>query len=121
MRKLALICCVGILLAVVTRVAVAQLDVGSRIYLIENGEKVGEVYVPPRSSTQSQYEEHWVLYPGYRYPGPLNLQQLIIKAEPSERPYANLQEFLTRVPWTEGSSKYIRITATESSKLAPIR
>ena len=96
--------------------AKAQLDPGGRIYLYENGVRVGEVYVPNRAPGQTQYIEDWVLYPNYLYPGPRFIGALQIVPAPTEQPYASEQDFFQKVPFTTGS-KYIRVLARESSYL----
>jgi hypothetical protein len=119
MRKAALLCAVVLLLTGV-RSPSAQLDPSTRIYLYEEGVRVGEVYVPPREEHQTTYEEHWVLYAKYRYPGPNYLRSLVIKAEPTEFPYRDADDFFRRVPFGPHFT-YIHITATESLTKAPIR
>lgn len=91
-----------------------------KIYLLEDDVRVGEIYVPDRSDNTTPYEEHWVLYQKYKYPGPQYLRGLAIKADPSEHPYASADDFFRRVRWTN-RSKYIHITATESPVLQPVR
>jgi hypothetical protein len=114
MRRLAFICVFVFLVGWLAKIAFAQLDPGYKIYLLQDGVRVGEVYVPPRANTALQYyKEHWVLYSKYQYPGPANLRGLVIQASPSEAPYASLDDFYRRVPWGP-KSKYIVVTATES-------
>jgi len=93
-------------------VAKAQLDPGDKFYLYENGMRVGEVYVPDRAQGQTEYLEHWVLYPGYMYPGPRFIGTLQIVPSPMEKPYASESDFFQRVPFAAGS-KYIRVLAQE--------
>jgi len=102
--------------AILAPTAKAQLDAGNRIYLYENGVRVGEVYVPYRAPGQTQYVEDWVLYPNYMYPGPRFIGTLQIVPSPTEQPYASEQDFFQRVPFTTGS-KYIRVLAQESNYL----
>lgn len=106
--------------AVLPPTAKAQIDGGNRIYLYENGVRVGEIYVPDRVEGQTEYVEHWVLYPKYLYPGPQFIGALQIVASPTEQPYASEADFLRRVPFEKGS-KYIRVTAQESSYLPVAR
>jgi len=96
--------------------AKAQIDVGSRIYLYENGVRVGEVFVPDRAPGQTEYAEDWVLYPNYMYPGPRFIGALQIVPSPTEKPYASEQDFFQRVPFAAGS-KYVRVLAQESAYL----
>ena len=119
MRKLVMLAAFVMLSAVMSRSAGAQMDTGGRIYLLQDGMRVGEVFVPVRATGAVSYEEHWVLYSKYKYPGPQELRGLVIKAEPSEVPYADTNDFFRRVPWSN-KSRYIHITATESSVKAPI-
>jgi|SRR5262245_35410992 len=119
MRKPAVLCGIVLAAAVVVRLATAQLDPGYKIYLIEDGVRVGEVFVPEREPGTAVYEEHWVLYAKYRYPGPNNLRGLVIKAEPSEVPYRSTEDFFQRVPFGPKST-YIHITATESLVKEPL-
>ena len=100
--------------------AKAQLDVGSRFYLYENGVRVGEIYVPDRAEGQSEYLEHWVLYPNYMYPGPRFIGALQIVPSPTEKPYASESDFFRNVPFAPGS-KYIRVLAQEYSYLPATR
>src|SRR5215813_1200922 len=98
----------------------AQIDPSNRIYLFENGIRVGEVYVPERAEGQTEYVEHWVLYPNYLYPGPRFIGTLQIVPTPSEQPYEGETDFFKRVPFEKGS-KYIRVTAQESATLPVVR
>lgn len=119
MRKLLLFVGVLVLLVGVSQSLSAQLDPGFRIYLIEEGVRVGEVFVPERAADAVTYEEHWVLYPSYKYPGPRNLRGLTIQADPSAKPYRDANDFFRRVPFAAGS-KYVHVTATESLVKRPI-
>jgi hypothetical protein len=97
----------------------AQVDSGNRLYLYENDVRVGEVYVPLYVPGQTSYTQHWVLYPGYLYPGPKFIGALQVIPSPTERPYASETDFFQNVPWSAGS-KYIRITSEEFTSL-PVR
>lgn len=119
MRKLVMLLGALMLVAVLSPMVTAQIDSGFKVYLLQDGVRVGEVFVPTRAADAVRYEEHWVLYSKYQYPGPQNLRGLVIKAEPSETPYTDLNDFIRRVPWSN-KSKYIHITATESSVKSPI-
>jgi hypothetical protein len=119
MRKMLMLTAGILLLAVMTAAPRAQFDTKARIYLWQDGVKFGEVFVPDRLPGATHYEEHWVLYKGYQYPGPNNLRGLVVKAEPSEMPYRSVEDFFARVPFRKGS-KYIHVTATESPVKAPI-
>jgi hypothetical protein len=106
----------AILAAVSLRPAKAQLDIGNRIYLTENGARVGEVYVPERAAGQIEYVEEWVLFPNYRYPGPSFMGMLNIIPSATERPYSSQEDFLQNVPFPKGS-KYVRVSAQEFTAL----
>jgi hypothetical protein len=109
-----------VLAGLLPQVAKAQLDPGLRIYLYENGVRVGEVYVPDRVAGQTQYVEDWVLYPNYLYPGPRFIGALQIVPSPSELPYASESDFFHKVPFAAGS-KFIRVSAQEYSSLPVAR
>jgi hypothetical protein len=119
MRKMLMLTAGILLLAGLASAVTAQVDPGLRVYLYDRDLRVGEVFVPERAPGASHYEEHWVLYKNYEYPGPNNLRGLVIKAESSETPYRNADDFFARVPFRKGS-KYIHVTATESPVKAPI-
>lgn len=103
-----------LLLTLATLPTRAQLDPTLRIYLIQNGVRVGEVFVPARDFKATKYMEHWVLYPGYSYISGGGRQNLKIQATNEEPAYRDLDDFYARVPFAEGS-KYIQITAEESA------
>lgn len=94
------------------RPANAQLDPGIRTLLYENGIQVGEIYVPERAAGQTQYDEEWVLYPNYRYPGPGFIGSLEIVASPTEKAYESLSDFLQRAPFPKGS-KHVHVMSQE--------
>jgi hypothetical protein len=48
--------------------AEAQIDPGN-FDILQNGRKVGEIFVPARAAGQINYVEHWVLFSGLRLPG----------------------------------------------------
>jgi hypothetical protein len=104
------------LAGIFTHGAKAQVDPGTRLYLYENGVRVGEIYVPERAAGAIEYVEDWVLYPNYLYPGPQFIGALQIVSSPTERPYASETDFFQRVPFAAGS-KYIRVFAQESNSL----
>lgn len=105
-----------ILLCVLSGPASAQLDPDCKFYLVENDRRVGEVFVPTRALGDTEYLEHWVLYPGYAYPGRQYLRGLTIQPAIFEKPYRDLNDFLTQVPWKRGS-KYIKVRARELNAL----
>jgi hypothetical protein len=107
---LALVAAALALLSVVP--AQAQLDPGN-FDLYQNGEKVGEVFVPPHVSTET-YVEDWVLFPRYSHPG--SDTRVITTIVPVFARYMSESEFFARVPWGEGFL-FDRASADESAKL----
>src|SRR5262245_23415562 len=116
MKKLKILIGVAVLGLALSCLLLAQLDSGNRFYLYENGARVGEIYVEDRVEGQTHYVEHWVLSPNYQYPGPKFIGKLEIIPSPTEKPYANADDFFRNVPFERGS-KYIRVTADEFSEL----
>jgi hypothetical protein len=110
-RKLSLYVAVSILL--LSSIAPAQIDPGNHD-IFQNRIKVGEIYVPPHAPGQLLYVEHWVLFPGYVYPGPENMQKLQIRPAPLR--YSNEAEFFRNVPWGRGY-RYVHVTAYDTNML----
>ena len=110
-RLLAVFCAVCALMLALP--ASAQLDPGN-FEIFQNGRIVGEIFVPARTSGQTKYVEHWVLFSEYKYPGGKLSAQIVIKSSP--RSYPSLEDFLARVPWGSGY-RYVRIEATDTDKL----
>ena len=108
-----------VLAGVLSHTAKAQID-PIKIFLYENGVRVGEVYVPDRAAGQTTYVEDWVLYPNYLYPGPRFLGALQIVPDAFSPPYASEADFFSRVPFAAGS-KYVRVTAQEYTSLPAAR
>lgn len=108
------------LAGILTDAVKAQVDPGVRLYLYENGIRVGEIYAPDRTAGAIEYVEDWVLYPNYLYPGPQFIGALQIVPSPTERPYASEADFFQRVPFAAGS-KYIRVFAQEATSLPVAR
>ena len=93
----------------------AQLDPGDFV-LLQNGIKVGEIYVPERDPRATQYVEHWVLYNGYVYPGKdhSELKTEIRVARKSS--YQSEADFFARTPFGPGF-RYVRVDCTEADRL----
>jgi hypothetical protein len=108
-----------LLLLVGALLSFGQLDpgmkAGSAFDIWQAGNKVGEIYIPARQPGVSHYDEHWVLFPDYVYPGPKNLEPVRI-VPLAVSPYASQEDFFRRVPFKRGS-KYIRVTADEYDQM----
>ncbi len=52
--------------------AQAQLDLQSECGILQNGEQVGQIFVPERDSPTRHYMEYWYLFSNYSYPGAAN-------------------------------------------------
>ena len=98
----------------------AQVNPDVKVYLVENGANVGEIYVPERAPDATEYYEHWVLSPNYQYPGPKFMGKMQVTPSPTERPYASEADFFRNVPFPAGS-KYVRVFAQEYSALPSAR
>jgi len=84
--------------------------------IIQNGIRVGEIYVPERNPKATQYVEHWVLYNSYVYPSP---DQSHLKTEirvEKQIGYESEADFFARVSWVPGY-RYVRVDCTEFDKL----
>lgn len=92
----------------------AQLDPGN-FCIVQDEVQVGEIFTPVRNPGAPQYVEHWVLYPGYRYPSREN--RLKVTVQPcAHTTYSSEQDFFARVPFATGS-RYVRVDARESTTL----
>ena len=62
----------------------AQFDVGFGGAGFLNGEKVAEIYIPPREAGACSYKEYWYLFENYPnpYPGSSNPLQMVITMVP---------------------------------------
>lgn len=100
-------------------VSLASAEVDSGNYQLYEGDNilVGVVWVPARATGQTQYEEHWVLFPGYVHPAPSNLTTLRI-VPTLGTPYSDLNSFI-RAVWRSGST-YVHVRADEST-MPPVR
>lgn len=97
----------------------AQLPVDTNIVMFESGNEVGEVYRGPGLADASVYVEHWILRPGYVYPGPKTLVTLDLVPK-SVTPYRSEEDFF-RNAWFPKGSKYARVTAEEFNHLPAVQ
>jgi hypothetical protein len=114
---------ISLALLVVAAVALAQIDLGMKVgatfYLYESGNRVGQIYVPARAADARHYNEHWVLFLNYVYPGPKTLVTLdVVPAAVS--PYQSEKDFFARVPFAPGS-KYVKVTSDEFNEIPRVR
>jgi hypothetical protein len=93
--------------------AQAQIDPGN-FDILQNGRKVGEIFVPARAAGQINYVEHWVLFSDYVYPN--SDLSLNTKIKASRQTYTSEGDFFARVPWGPGF-RYVRIDATDTDRL----
>jgi hypothetical protein len=94
---------------------VAQVPVDTGIVLIEAGIELGEIYRGPGPADASVYTEHWILRPGYVYPGPKTLTTLNLVPKAST-PYSSEEDFFKNASFPKGST-YVRVTAEEFDRL----
>lgn len=96
------------------RSARAQLDyTGSEVFdLYEYGQRVGQVY--REGADPSEYVEHWVMFPRYIYPSPVNGVQLVVV--PGNDKYRSAGDFLARVPFEPGS-RYARAAIFDAERI----
>lgn len=95
--------------------AQAQLDPGN-FEIRQEGRTVGEIFVPERRIHAPNYEEHWVLFDGYRYPAPG--VQVVTEIVPTEISDRNAAAFLRRMEHREGAT-YVHIAAREVELIGP--
>jgi len=100
---------VAVLVALTAGVVSAQMTPDTKIMLFENGQPVGEVFVPERA-TNAAYTEHWVLYPNYQYPGPMFVGELLVAPIPSQLPRTSVEELFRAAPL---GSKHVRVDVQE--------
>ena len=93
----------------------AQVPVDTGHILLESENPVGEVYRGPGDPAATIYNEHWVLHPGYVYPGPKTLVTLKVVPQ-AKTPYSSEEDFFRRAAFPKGS-KYVKVTAEEFTKL----
>lgn len=94
--------------------ALAQVDPGFHT-IFQDGVKVGEIYVPSRSDSESLYFEHWVLLPGYKSPSVRT--GVATEIVPAANAYRSEADFFARVSFPEGA-RYVKVMAHESDELA---
>lgn len=94
----------------------SQLDTKGTYDVLQNGIRVGEVYVPERELKSTQYVEHWVLYNSYVYPSKDHpeLKTEIRVAQKSS--YESEADFFARVPFGPGF-RYVRADCTDTDQL----
>jgi len=109
MNKYSRVVLVAVLVALTAGLVSAQMDTGSKIGLFQNGQPVGEVFVPERA-TNAAYTEHWVLYPNYQYPGPMFVGELLVAPIPSQLPRTSVEELFRAAPQ---GSKHVRVDVQE--------
>jgi hypothetical protein len=93
----------------------AQIDPGMKVLqvLYDGDAEVGRVY---RDGHGPKYTEHWVLYPNYTYDqGARPGDAIQIVAFPGQG-YTSLEDFLSRVPFPEGS-RYVVVKCHEFDAL----
>lgn len=101
--------------------AFAQADPGDgRAHdVFQNGIKVGEIFIPMRPKEAQEYLEHWILYPGYIYPGSYH-PEASFTVKLGKVNYASAGDFFSRAPFPEGS-RYIRVHSAESFSLPGVK
>ncbi|MCH9648322.1 MAG: hypothetical protein K0U98_08790 [Deltaproteobacteria bacterium] len=97
--------------------AMAQFDPGEKS-LIQFGTQVGVLWVPERLPEACEYQEHWYLFPDYRYPGEDNPVDLVIQPNPDQR-FENLEEFLDTMESEHPEGRYITTVAIEHREDCP--
>lgn len=84
--------------------------------VLQNGIKVGEVYVPERDPKATQYVEHWVLFNSYVYPSKDQSDWTMEIRVAQRSNYESEADFFARVPWGPGF-RYVRADCAESDRL----
>jgi hypothetical protein len=92
--------------------AAAQLDPGN-FDLVQEGRKVGEIFVPERAPGATTYVEHWVLFPDYVNPDPETRGATRIRRARVQD--ASEADFFRRVRFGP-DFRYVRIDVTESDQ-----
>ena len=94
----------------------AQLDPTGGYEILQNGIRVGEIYVPERDPGTTQYVEHWVLYNSYVYPSK-NQPELKTEIRVAQKSsYESEADFFARVPFGPGF-RYVRADCTDIDRL----
>lgn len=110
----ALVLVVSIFTLSVAKPVRTQLDPIGGYYIIQNGIRVGEIYVPQRDLGAINYVEHWVLYNSYVYPG--SDADLLTTIRVGRVGYESEADFFARVPWGPGF-RYVRVDCTDTDRL----
>ena len=97
----------------------AQLQPDFSYDVLQNGIRVGEVYVPEHDPEAKQYVEHWVLYNSYVYPSKDDPKWNMEIRVAQRSNYKSEADFFARVPWGQGF-RYVRAVCTESDRLPGI-
>jgi hypothetical protein len=84
--------------------------------VLQNGIRVGEIYVPARDPKATQYVEHWVLYNSYVYPSKDQPDWTMEIRAAQRSHYESEADFFARVPWGPGF-RYVRADCAESDRL----
>jgi hypothetical protein len=92
-----------------------QCPVDPDLGLVESGNNMGIVYRGPGPEDASQYTEHWILFPGFAYPGPATLATLELTPG-AGRHFESEADFFARAPFPAGS-KYVRAYCEEFTEL----
>jgi hypothetical protein len=98
-----------------TGVVFGQIPVNPDLVLVESGNKMGIAYRGPGPEDATQYVEHWILFPGYAYPGTDTLATLELTPGAGQY-FESESDFFTRAPFPAGS-KYVRAYCEEFTKL----
>ena len=90
--------------------SVLQISPGSG-WGFQDGQKVLEIYTPPRPANAKTYKEYWYISKDYVYPSFQSKADLLIK--PVETVYANLQAFRQQMKAQWPAGRMIVVTAME--------
>lgn len=80
--------------------------------IYQRGKLVGEVY--REGGSETNYVEHWVLYPGYVYPSPANKASFELR--PGQAEYKDAATFLAKVPFEKGS-RYVKTSCEDGTSI----
>jgi hypothetical protein len=107
--------CAALAITIFTGVLPGQVPIDPDLVLVESGNTMGIAYRGPGPEDASQYTEHWILFPGYVYPGPSTLATL--ELTPGAGQYFESEaDFFARAPFPAGS-KYVRAYCEEFTEL----
>ncbi|MCH9648321.1 MAG: hypothetical protein K0U98_08785 [Deltaproteobacteria bacterium] len=108
---------IALISALVAFNAAAQVDPGMKI-LIQVDSQVGVLWVPERLPEACEYQEHWYLFPEYRYPGDEHAIDTVIRPEP-DLGFDNLEEFLAVMESEYPDGRHITTIAIEHREDCP--